>query len=96
MSGFNVDQIIGRLEKMETEMNNLEQAMREYHGKMNHFINELESEGLPEEYIRKLKDDHVEKLSNYFNGLSRHIEEESIPYTRKVIEQTRSLRETIG
>ena len=90
-----IREILDRLEKMASEMEIIQREMHEYHGKMKHTIDVLENEGLPQEYIRNFREEHVEKLSRYFDGLSEHMEQEAIPYTRRVIEKTSALLDTM-
>lgn len=86
-----IRELLERLEKMASEMEKTQRDLAEYHGKMKHTIDVLEQEGLPKEYIIKFREEHLEKLSRYFDGLSSHMEQEAIPYTKNVIVKTSEL-----
>ena len=96
MNGFQVKEILDRLGEMDNRMKKMCDDLREYHGKMKGLIDRLEDEGLPREFISRFRNDHLEKISRYFDGLSKHLADEAIPYTKKVIKKTDELLSQIG
>lgn len=95
MAQIPVREILERLEFMRNEMQRMQGELHTYHQKMQQTIDRLEHEGLPQEYIQKFREEHLNKLTSYFNGLSEHMERESIPYTNKVIDKTEQLLQSM-
>jgi len=96
MSSFNLSDVVQRLEKMASTLEQLKNELKDYHGNMKSQIDSLEQEGLPREFINRFREDHLEDISRYFNGLGDHIEQKSLPYTREVIHETEELANRIG
>ncbi len=96
MNSMQIRDVLDRLEFMRSEMSRMHSELGEYHSNMKNTIDRLEAEGLPQEFVSRFREDHIDKLSRYFDGLSEHIERESIPYTQKVIEKTNELLSSIG
>ena len=91
MNSPQVQELLHNLEKMLQHQESLQRELSDYHRKMKDTIELLEREGLPMEFVVKFREEHEQKLSHYFDGLGRHLETESMPYTKHVIDKTAEL-----
>ena len=82
-----IQELLHNLEKMLQHQEKLQRELSDYHNNMKSTIDLLEREGLPMEFVRKFRDEHEQKLSNYFDSLGTHLEQESMMYTKHVIDK---------